>query len=125
MVLTSPLSRTRSRTRLGLLHLQLPPVIGPAGHILLWQLLSRHRWCTVLHALELRDSNASGTYFHSMLLTYEVAFDTYFDWVKGGKLPGLRGGLNSTGCSGGNKADGLDCFSSRLMWRKNGAGEGA
>ena len=62
--------------------------------------------------------------FKSMIVSYELAFDSGFDWVKGGKLPGLRGGLNSTGCSGGNKATGLDCFSSRLMWRKNGDGEG-
>jgi len=59
-----------------------------------------------------------------MMLSYEIAFDSNFDWVKGGKLPGLRGGLNSTGCSGGNQADGLSCFSSRLMWRTNGQGEG-
>ncbi|KAJ6586938.1 polysaccharide lyase family 14 protein [Mycena vulgaris] len=61
--------------------------------------------------------------FQSMLLSYEVAFDAGFDWVKGGKLPGLRGGLSPTGCSGGNESTGLDCFSTRLMWRTNGAGE--
>ncbi|KAL0576664.1 3'-5'-exoribonuclease [Marasmius crinis-equi] len=59
----------------------------------------------------------------SMMLSYEVAFDKDFDWVKGGKLPGLRGGPNSTGCSGGNQPTGSDCFSTRLMWRKDGAGE--
>lgn len=68
-------------------------------------------------------NRTDGAVFNTMMVTYELAFDQNFDWVKGGKLPGLRGGLNSTGCSGGNKADGLDCFSSRLMWRKNGAGE--
>jgi len=61
--------------------------------------------------------------FQSMLLTYEVAFDQNFDWVKGGKLPGLRGGKSATGCSGGNESTGLDCFSTRIMWRVNGAGE--
>ncbi|KAJ7084401.1 hypothetical protein B0H15DRAFT_849032 [Mycena belliarum] len=61
--------------------------------------------------------------FQSMLLSYEVAFDAGFDWVKGGKLPGLRGGANPTGCSGGNQSTGLDCFSTRIMWRTNGAGE--
>ncbi|KAG6837734.1 hypothetical protein H0H93_003536 [Arthromyces matolae] len=65
-----------------------------------------------------------GSSFQSMLLSYEVAFDSGFDWVKGGKLPGLRGGLNSTGCSGGNQSNGKDCFSTRLMWRQNGQGEG-
>ncbi len=59
----------------------------------------------------------------TMMVTYELAFDSGFDWVKGGKLPGLRGGLNSTGCSGGNQADGLSCFSTRLMWRRSGQGE--
>ena len=58
-----------------------------------------------------------------MLLSYEMAFEEGFDWVKGGKLPGLRGGLNSTGCSGGKLASGMDCFSARLMWRRNGNGE--
>lgn len=59
-----------------------------------------------------------------MLLSYELAFDAGFDWVKGGKLPGLRGGPNPDGCSGGNEPNGTDCFSTRLMWRQNGAGEG-
>ncbi|RXW21637.1 hypothetical protein EST38_g4206 [Candolleomyces aberdarensis] len=67
-------------------------------------------------------NNTSGGNFLSMILTYELAFEDGFDWVKGGKLPGLRGGLNSTGCSGGNQPTG-DCFSARLMWRKNANGE--
>ena len=33
-------------------------------------------------------------------LTYEVNFERGFDWVKGGKLPGLYGGRK--GCSGGD-----------------------
>ncbi|KAI5123923.1 hypothetical protein M0805_006341 [Coniferiporia weirii] len=61
--------------------------------------------------------------FQSMLLSYELAFDQNFDWVKGGKLPGIRGGPSTTGCSGGKEPDGTDCFSTRLMWRTNGAGE--
>ena len=50
---------------------------------------------------------------------YKVFFPGDFEWVKGGKLPGLYGGR--TGCSGGDPA--LDCFSTRLMWRAGGAGE--
>ena len=69
-------------------------------------------------------NTTDGSSFNTMMVTYEVAFDAGFDWVKGGKLPGLRGGLNSSGCSGGNKSDGLECFSSRIMWRTNGAAEG-
>jgi hypothetical protein len=69
--------------------------------------------------------NSSGSAFQSMMISYEVAFDSGFDWVKGGKLPGLRGGPDPNNCSGGNQANGTNCFSSRLMWRTNGAGEGA
>jgi len=68
-------------------------------------------------------NTTDGSSFNTMMVTYEVAFDAGFDWVKGGKLPGLRGGLNSSGCSGGNKSDGLECFSSRIMWRASGHGE--
>ncbi|KIM49613.1 polysaccharide lyase family 14 protein, partial [Hebeloma cylindrosporum] len=55
----------------------------------------------------------------NVTLRYSVFFPADFDWVLAGKLPGLYGG--HTGCSGGNAA--LDCFSTRLMWRQNGAGE--
>ena len=58
-------------------------------------------------------NTTDGSSFNTMMVTYEVAFDAGFDCVKCGKLPGLRGGLNSSGCSGGNKSDGMDCFSSR------------
>ena len=68
--------------------------------------------------------NSSGSPFQSMLVSYEVAFDSGFDWVKGGKLPGLRGGPDPNNCSGGNQANGTNCFSSRLMWRPDGDGEG-
>ncbi|KAH9977048.1 hypothetical protein BGW80DRAFT_1166751 [Lactifluus volemus] len=55
----------------------------------------------------------------SVTFAYSVFFPSDFEWVKGGKLPGLYGGR--TGCSGGDPA--LDCFSTRLMWRQGGAGE--
>lgn len=79
--------------------------------------------------------------FDSALLSYQVAFDDGFDWVQGGKLPGIFGGMyiksiifidlfksmliiNLGGedekCSGGDKADGSNCFSLRLMWREEG-----
>ena len=45
-----------------------------------------------------------------------MKFGPGFDFVKGGKLPGLYGG--STTCSGG--ADSEDCFSTRFMWRREG-----
>ena len=52
-------------------------------------------------------------------LKYSVFFPANFDFVLAGKMPGLYAGHK--GCSGGNAA--VDCFSTRLMWRKEGAGE--
>ncbi|EJF56285.1 hypothetical protein DICSQDRAFT_175023 [Dichomitus squalens LYAD-421 SS1] len=57
-------------------------------------------------------------------LTYSVLFEEGFDFVKGGKLPGLYGGNSDEeaySCSGGRRDDG--CFSVRFMWRTAGAGE--
>jgi hypothetical protein len=56
----------------------------------------------------------------SATLSYRLRFADNFDFVRGGKLPGLYGGL---GHSGGKLPDGRDGFSLRLMWRERGAGE--
>jgi hypothetical protein len=56
---------------------------------------------------------------NNVSLEYSVFFPVDYDWVLGGKLPGLYGGHK--GCSGGNNA--LTCFSTRLMWRPKGMGE--
>lgn len=56
----------------------------------------------------------------TMRLSYKLRFSDNFDFVKGGKLPGLYGG---TGNSGGNIPNGRDGFSTRFMWGKDGAGE--
>lgn len=53
-------------------------------------------------------------------LRYYVRFPKDFDFVKGGKLPGLYGG---TVTGGRRSPDGTDGFSTRLMWRRNGVGE--
>lgn len=53
------------------------------------------------------------------VLSYWVRFPEDFDFVRGGKLPGLYGGR---GNSGGKIPDGTDGFSFRLMWGKNGVG---
>ncbi|MGB3614101.1 MAG: polysaccharide lyase [Elainellaceae cyanobacterium] len=53
-------------------------------------------------------------------LSYRVRFSDNFDFVKGGKLPGLFGGA---GASGGESPNGTDGFSTRLMWRREGQGE--
>jgi hypothetical protein len=69
-------------------------------------------------------NTTDGSQFQSMLLSYELAFDSNFNWVQGGKLPGLRGGPDVNDCSGGAEPNGTNCFSTRLMWRKNAQGEG-
>lgn len=51
-----------------------------------------------------------------LYFSYRVRFAAGFDFVKGGKLPGLVGGSSPTGCS--PKPDG---FSARNMWRTGGA----
>ncbi|HEY9620729.1 MAG TPA: hypothetical protein V6C78_10185 [Crinalium sp.] len=53
-------------------------------------------------------------------LSYDLRFSNNFDFVQGGKLPGLYGG---TGNNGGNIPDGTDGFSTRFMWRREGQGE--
>ncbi|KAF8748020.1 hypothetical protein RHS01_11111 [Rhizoctonia solani] len=61
-----------------------------------------------------------------VIFSYAIKFEEGFDFVKGGKLPGLYGGATpelAYGCSGGRQ-DGRDqCFSLRLMWRPKGEGE--
>lgn len=53
-------------------------------------------------------------------LSYKIRFPSDFDFVKGGKLPGLYGGEAP---SGGDQVDGESGFSMRLMWREEGEGE--
>ncbi|MEM1242113.1 MAG: polysaccharide lyase [Cyanobacteria bacterium P01_H01_bin.26] len=75
------------------------------------------------------DSPLGGAQFYADLflaaqtelrLTYYLRFAEGFDFVKGGKLPGLFGGV---GASGGDTPNGADGFSVRLMWRRDGQGE--
>ena len=55
--------------------------------------------------------------YEKSTVEYSVMFPEGFDFVKGGKLPGLCGG---TSPSGGKKSDGSDGFSARIMWRQEG-----
>ena len=70
--------------------------------------------------MEIQNSSTS----KAILLKYDVSFDTNFDFVKGGKLPGIFYGSEERDCSGGNLSDEAECFSVRMMWRENGMGEG-
>lgn len=53
-------------------------------------------------------------------LHYLLRFEANFDFVKGGKLPGLYGGKAP---SGGEEVTGTNGYSMRLMWREDGQGE--
>lgn len=50
-------------------------------------------------------------------MEYEMRFDSGFPWSKGGKVPGLSGGV---GYTGGEPATAGDGFSVRMMWREDG-----
>lgn len=54
-----------------------------------------------------------------LFLRYEIRFEDGFDFVVGGKLPGLYGGKGNTG---GHIPNGKDGFSVRLFWGVNGRG---
>jgi hypothetical protein len=59
-----------------------------------------------------------GQYEH-LFFEYDVYFPQDFDWVKGGKLPGLTSfSDHPTGCIDNSAFDG---FSARYMWREEGA----
>ena len=54
----------------------------------------------------------------SYTLTYQIRFPVGFQWVKGGKLPGLCGGQCWTGSN-----NGAGGWSTRFMWRAGGDSE--
>ncbi len=59
--------------------------------------------------------------YDSLYLRYYVYFEPGFDFVQGGKLPGLMGGGNSWSRSGGDQPSGSNGWTMRFMWRANGA----
>lgn len=64
--------------------------------------------------------------YNELYVAYDVKFDNNFEFVLGGKLPGLCGyDINqapNTGCNtGGGFPSGYDGWSARGMWRVNGA----
>jgi hypothetical protein len=55
--------------------------------------------------------------YNELYLAYWVKFQSGFDFVKGGKLPGLAGGPNiSGGCGAYLPPDGTNAWSARAMW---------
>jgi hypothetical protein len=64
--------------------------------------------------------NISTSGFDEIYLRYRIFFEPGFDFVKGGKLPGLMGGGDSWSRSGGNQPNGENGWTMRFMWRENG-----
>lgn len=56
--------------------------------------------------------------FEELFVSYRFRFREGFDFVKGGKLPGLAGGRGNTG--GHPVPNGRDGWSARGMWRRQG-----
>jgi hypothetical protein len=58
--------------------------------------------------------------YRELYARYYVKFEEGFDFNRGGKLPGLMGGGDSWGRSGGNQPDGTNGWTLRFMWRSEG-----
>lgn len=61
--------------------------------------------------------------FDKLTLSYRIKFFDNFDFVLGGKLPGLTGAPDALSMppTGGHRPSDCDGFSARMMWRKDGA----
>ncbi|KAJ3893855.1 hypothetical protein GG344DRAFT_42377 [Lentinula edodes] len=70
-------------------------------------------------------SSSDGTRAEEILMSYRMMLQSDWEWAKGGKLPGVFGGIDNLayGCSGGRKDSRESCFDVRIMWRSKGAGE--
>ncbi|KAF7348203.1 Polysaccharide lyase family 14 protein [Mycena sanguinolenta] len=59
------------------------------------------------------------------ILSYRMMLQSDWEWVKGGKFPGIFGGEGdlSYSCTGGRQDERCKCFNIRPMWRSKGLGE--
>ncbi|KAJ8517619.1 hypothetical protein ONZ45_g5204 [Pleurotus djamor] len=60
-----------------------------------------------------------------VVVSYRMMLGAGWEWVKGGKLPGVYGGKGDLAysCTGGRQANRCSCFNIRPMWRADGLGE--
>ncbi|KAJ3731567.1 hypothetical protein DFJ43DRAFT_1079557 [Lentinula guzmanii] len=74
---------------------------------------------------DILHGSKSSTGANEIVMSYRMMLQSDWEWVKGGKLPGVFGGVGDLayGCSGGRKDNRESCFDVRLMWRSKGAGE--
>lgn len=59
-----------------------------------------------------------GKPYNELYTSFWIKFAHDFDFVRGGKIPGLAGGSANTG---GNVPDGTDGWSARMMWHSGGS----
>lgn len=67
--------------------------------------------CTLWLHTALRPTN-------EVYVSFRIRLERGWVFMKGGKLPGICGGVCN---SGGNPSNGVDGFSNRIMWRREGA----
>jgi nitrous oxidase accessory protein NosD len=72
-----------------------------------------------------KDTGAQWKYelggeYEEVFLSYRIKFKSGFDFVRGGKLPGLAGGSAPTGST---TADGVNGWTGRMMWRTDFTGD--
>ncbi|KAF9007072.1 polysaccharide lyase family 14 protein [Cyathus striatus] len=60
-----------------------------------------------------------------VVMSYRMMLQDDWEFVKGGKLPGIFGGVGplSYGCTGGRQESRCQCFDLRPMWRAKSEGE--
>jgi len=95
----------------------LPEVLNDQWHTPMWHMGVREERAKIGSGIERN--------FEELYISYDVKFADNFDFVRGGKLPGLCG-YNVTqdprdGCNtGGGFPTGYDGWSARGMWREDG-----
>jgi len=59
------------------------------------------------------------------MFSYRMMLQEDWEWVKGGKLPGIFGGVGNLAyeCTGGRQDKRCQCFDLRVMWRTGSVGE--
>ncbi|GLB38112.1 hypothetical protein LshimejAT787_0411630 [Lyophyllum shimeji] len=72
---------------------------------------------------EFRDALEGGA--REVVCGYRMMLQEGWEWVRGGKLPGVFGGVGDLAysCTGGRQDRRCQCFDLRPMWRAKGLGE--
>ncbi|KAG5641309.1 hypothetical protein DXG03_005542 [Asterophora parasitica] len=74
---------------------------------------------------DFKEALEKGSGAKEVVFGYRMMLEPGWEWVKGGKLPGVYGGVGDQayGCTGGRQDQRCTCFDLRPMWRAKGTGE--